>query len=215
MIQYESLPGDHIDRVAERMVELANKSYEFVMTEFNEINVIANPGEDPREVAARFRAEQQRRSDEYRASPEYQQRQREYEEKEQRKKLMLEGALLVAPEKMTLRCPEGWKKTVDANTDPYGAATVQYAETWARLMEGRIANGGTIQDSADDASHLADAGIGITGFMYGCAVGILSHVWIHGEELRRWHNLKTQIRDEGEKANETGGVLNPALLRIG
>jgi hypothetical protein len=56
---------------------------------------------------------------------------------------------------------------------------------------------------------------GITGFMYGCAVSILSKVWIHGEQLRRWHNLKTQLRDEGEKANQTGGVLNPALLCIG
>lgn len=25
---------------------------------------------------------------------------------------------------------------------------------------------------------------------------------------------KTQIRDEGEKANESGGVLNPALLNM-
>jgi len=34
--------------------------------------------------------------------------------------------------------------------------------------------------------------------MYGAAVAILSKVWKHGEELRRWHNLKTQIGDEGE-----------------
>jgi hypothetical protein len=40
-------------------------------------------------------------------------------------------------------------------------------------------------------------------------------VWKHGEALRLWHNLKTQIRDEGEKANESGGVLNPACLSIG
>jgi len=33
-------------------------------------------------------------------------------------------------------------------------------------------------------------------------------------ELRQWHNLKTQIKDEGEKANASGGVLNPALLTI-
>lgn len=51
--------------------------------------------------------------------------------------------------------------------------------------------------------------------MYGCAVSILSQVWIHGEELRRWHNLDSQIGTEGEKANESGGVLNPAVLNIG
>lgn len=51
--------------------------------------------------------------------------------------------------------------------------------------------------------------------MYGCAVGMLAKAWKHGEDLRRWHNLKTQLANEGEKANEQGGVLNPALLRIG
>jgi hypothetical protein len=51
--------------------------------------------------------------------------------------------------------------------------------------------------------------------MYGCAVSILAKCWQHGDQLRRWHNLKTQIRDEGERANESGGVLNPALLNIG
>jgi hypothetical protein len=49
----------------------------------------------------------------------------------------------------------------------------------------------------------------------GCAVSILSHFWKHGEELRRWHKIDTQIGDVGDKANESGGVLNPALLNIG
>ena len=35
------------------------------------------------------------------------------------------------------------------------------------------------------------------------------------DRLRRWHNKATQIGTEGDKANETGGVLNPALLTIG
>ena len=37
----------------------------------------------------------------------------------------------------------------------------------------------------------------------------------NGEDLRRWHNLDTQIRNEGEIANEKGGVLNPAIMSIG
>lgn len=81
-------------------------------------------------------------------------------------------------------------------------------------MEGRIAKGETVAVCAKEMSHLADTE-GITGFMYGCAVSILSQVWVHGEELRRWHNIETQIKDEGEKANESGGVLNPALLCVG
>jgi len=89
-----------------------------------------------------------------------------------------------------------------------------YAERWARMMEARMAKGERIADIADECSHLADEE-GITGFMYGAAVSTLAAVWKHGEALRMWHNLKTQIRDEGEKANESGGVLNPACLSIG
>ena len=76
------------------------------------------------------------------------------------------------------------------------------------MIEGR-----TLRDAAESASYEADID-GITGFMYGAAVSILSQCWKHGEELRRWHNLSTQIKDEGEKANDSGGVLNPAVLSI-
>lgn len=102
---------------------------------------------------------------------------------------------------------------VQKNQDPYGKAVVDYSEAWANLMEQRLTDGATIQEMATDTSHEADTD-GITGFMYGCAVLGLSKYWIHGEELRKWHNLKTQIGHEGERANETGGVLNPAVLNI-
>jgi hypothetical protein len=80
-------------------------------------------------------------------------------------------------------------------------------------MELELAEGNSIKDIAKKTSHDADAE-GITGCMYGCAVQALSYFWVHGEELRRWHNLNTQLKDEGEKANEDGGVLNPAVLNI-
>ena len=69
-------------------------------------------------------------------------------------------------------------------------------------MERRI----SVAGCAEEASHIADTE-GITGFQYGCAVGILSQVWVHGEKLRRWHNLDRQIGNEGELANEKGGVM--------
>jgi len=114
---------------------------------------------------------------------------------------------------MKLKDAEKWKKTVDNNTDDYGSCGVQYAERWANLMEKKMGDGAKLEDIAEDASHEADRQ-GMTGFMYGCAVSILSEVWKHGEQLRRWHNLKTQIGAEGEKANASGGVLNPALVYI-
>ncbi|MCA9222868.1 MAG: hypothetical protein KDA71_21260 [Planctomycetales bacterium] len=115
---------------------------------------------------------------------------------------------------MRLKDEAGWKKSVDANTDPYGAAVISYAKRWAEQMEARIDAGESVADIAKEESRKADVE-GITGFMYGCAVSILSQVWEHGEDLRRWNNLDLQLGDEGEKANESGGVLNPAILSIG
>lgn len=106
-----------------------------------------------------------------------------------------------------------WEEMVRINKDPYSSCCVRYAERWAELMEQKMVEGSKLDDIADAASHEADTE-GITGFMYGCAVGMLSDGWKYGEELRRWHNLKTQIQHEGEDANRTGGVLNPALLNI-
>lgn len=114
---------------------------------------------------------------------------------------------------MQLIDTDGWEKTKAANEDPYGAAAIRYMERWADLMEQRLATGAKLEDIANKTSDQANTE-GITGFMYGCAVSILTKVWIHGEQLRRWHNLSTQIGTEGERANESGGVLNPALLNV-
>lgn len=99
------------------------------------------------------------------------------------------------------------------NTDPYGARVVSYGEDWADLMEGRMSKGEALEDIAEATSRQADTD-GITGFMYGAAVSALAHCWEHGERLRVWHNRKTQIGTEGERANESGGVLNPALFCV-
>ncbi|MFH1078561.1 MAG: hypothetical protein V1745_04780 [Patescibacteria group bacterium] len=119
-----------------------------------------------------------------------------------------------APKKMSLRDEIGWKKMVEVNSDGYSACAIRYAERWACLMEGRIAEGDTIEKCAEKTSLLADSE-GISGCMYGIAVSILSQVWVHGEQLRRWHNKDAQLGTEGDEANEKGGVLNPAMVRIG
>lgn len=213
MKKYEAMAGENVSETAKRMVALANKSKDQVQADFNGITLTANPGDKPEAITTFYSNESNRRHEEYVKSPEYKESQRKAEEAQRRQNLMLEGALAVAPEKMTLRDEEGWKKSVEANKDGYGSGVIRFAERWARLMEGRIANGDTVEGCADEASHLAD-NEGITGFMYGAAVSILSQVWVHGEQLRRWHNLSTQIGNEGVKANESGGVLNPALLSI-
>lgn len=110
-----------------------------------------------------------------------------------------------------------WEKGLANNEDPYGRACFRFASEWATLMEKRIIEiegEMTISDIAQPCSREADTE-GITGFMYGAAVAILSDCWVFGEDLRRWHNLDIQIKDEGERANERGTVLNPAMLRVG
>lgn len=126
------------------------------------------------------------------------------------------------------KATDDWALGMKNNQDAYGHAVYRYASEWATRMEqamtadfnwSPVSLEGTsvvaewLQENADRISHEADTE-GITGFMYGCAVSTLAGVWIHGEQLRRWHNLKTQLRHEGERANEKGTVLNPALLNI-
>jgi hypothetical protein len=99
---------------------------------------------------------------------------------------------------------DDWKEK--NSKDLYGAGIFQYVEKWANLMETRIANGELVKDIADETSRQADEGIGITGFMYGCAVSILSQCWEYGEALRKWHNKEYNY--------EGNGVVNPAILTV-
>lgn len=106
-----------------------------------------------------------------------------------------------------------WDHFAAINTDSYGSGVVRFAQRWAELMEARIAAGEALEDVAKATSNEADTE-GITVFMYGVAVSSLAQMWVHGEELRCWHNLAMQRGTEGEAANESGGVLNPALLSV-
>ena len=87
-----------------------------------------------------------------------------------------------------LKNEDAWTKSVETNEDRYGDAVISYAERWARLMEGRIAHGGTVDGCAEETSRIADSEH-ITAFMYDCAASVLSQFWIHGEELNKWHKL--------------------------
>jgi hypothetical protein len=142
-----------------------------------------------------------------------QKRSAEYEKKARAHREKVEAKLANAPA-IELADEAGWQKSKQVNSDGYGGAVMTYSERWARLMQVEMANGKKLEDVADATSHEADLE-GITGFMYGCAVSQLAACWKYGDQLRRWHNIKTQIGNEGDKANKSGGVLNPALLSIG
>lgn len=99
----------------------------------------------------------------------------------------------------------GWDLGLSKNTDGYGNCVYQYAEGWAKLMQIEINNGKEVKDIASETSNEMDF-LGITGFMYGASVSILSQCWKYGEELRKWHNK--EYNHEGE------GVVNPAILTV-
>lgn len=136
-----------------------------------------------------------------------------YEEREAIQRKAFENAIANAPE-MEFIDKAGFDEGLAAQKSGYGQHCFSYAVEWARLMQSQINRGCSVAECADQMSHLADHD-GITGNMYGVAVSILAKTWKHGEELRRWHNTTTQIGDEGDRANESGGVLNPAVLNIG
>ena len=104
-----------------------------------------------------------------------------------------------------------YKDWYDKNSDGYSRACFTYAERWADMLENLIESCDDdvmtiFAKNADRLSHEADVE-GITGFMYGCAVSILSQCWRYGEELRKWHNKEYNYDGDG--------VANPAILSVG
>ena len=103
-----------------------------------------------------------------------------------------------------------YKDWYDKNSDGYGRACFTYAERWAELLEEEINKSNDVMKclvyNADRLSREADTD-GITGFMYGCAVNILSKCWEYGEYLRKWHNKEYDYDGDG--------VVNPAIMTVG
>lgn len=89
--------------------------------------------------------------------------------------------------------------------DGYSRGIVDYAEYWAKLMQKEVATGKQVSEVADECQKPLGF-LGITGFMYGCAVKALAHFWIHGEDLRKWHNKQYGVSEEKK------GTVNPAII---
>lgn len=103
-----------------------------------------------------------------------------------------------------------YKDWFDKNSDPYGRRCFTYAEDWAEMLEKLIENSNedplkVIITYAEETGHKADYD-GITGFMYGMAVNILSQCWEYGEYLRKWYNKEYDYDGDG--------IVNPAILTI-
>ena len=211
MRTYETCPGRNIREVVASAIERAVLHGEPVCFTFNGEEIVVQPTDTVEAVYAAWK----RRLDEahaaWEASPKGQAAAREQKAHEER------AAAFVAKGYASFDRidPFVWVEGIIAQKGgQYGLACYRYAAQWAALMDAAMAAGETVEACADHCSREANVE-GITGFMYGAAVGILAKCWRHGERLRCWHNLKTQIGNEGRRANAEGGVLNPALLSIG
>lgn len=210
----EAQAGEHIATTCKRAIAEAQRLNEDVSFNFNDIEITATPSSTVEDLQAEFHRKGDESRAAYLASPEYAASKTESERKKAEKAKALAALLAKAPAKPTLRDQAAWDLAVSKNSDSgYGSGILHYAENWSRCMEARMSEGAKLEDAAKECRFTADDE-GITGFMYGCAVGLLSQAWQWGEQLRRWHNKSTQLGTEGDKANETGGVLNPACLSI-
>ena len=111
---------------------------------------------------------------------------------------------------MNLKNSKKWNNYVKKNTDPYGKACVDVARRVMEILdENSPFDPHTLICRANKDVNVA----GITGFMAGCIAQMVSVCHTRGEEFRRLWNKDIGITDEdGDKANESGGVINPAIL---
>lgn len=224
LINYPAGPGDNFHTVAKNAKFLTTKDTN-VKFEFNDIVCIVStttdlellyrdyanawlmewkivgPGCLP-EYPDKVRAELERRT-------KAQEEKRKIQEEESNRKDVQEKAnfqLKTDGISIDLIDQKAWDDWKAKNTDSYGAGIFEYAESWARLMQVEMAKGKSIPECAETTSFELGF-LGITGFMYGAAVSILSNCWKHGEALKTWHNA--QYNHKGEE------VANPAILTIG
>ena len=107
---------------------------------------------------------------------------------------------------------EKWKSYVENNQDDYGGCCVKVACQVMKILD-KEQGDFDIHKIICRADDEINAG-GITGFMAGAVVSMVSQCHSRGEEFRQKWNKDNQIGDEGDKANEGNGVSNPALLTI-
>jgi len=107
---------------------------------------------------------------------------------------------------------ESWDKCVIKNSDPYGGTCCAVARRAMEILDEEPGDfdAHKLLCRADEESGAG----GITGFMAGAAASMISTYHSRGEEFRAKWNIDNQIGTEGEKANESGGTLNPALVTM-
>lgn len=222
-VTVDPMAGDSISDFVGELMELFNPYSNFygvkaVEVEFNQFSIRVDEQNAGRILRLYERSCDmshglwEREMQEYYNSPEYVRNHAKFLKKDCRKKAVVqkvkqfqksEADFSIADKKKQ----EEWKTCKAINSkDDYSNCVIDYTILWAQYMEYLMAkHDKKVSEIWEMCSHLADI-YGITGFMYGCAVGILSSVWKYGEELRVQHNSKYSHKGDG--------VVNPAILTI-
>ena len=100
---------------------------------------------------------------------------------------------------------------VKSQDDAYNKCCIDVARKVMEILdEGKEFKPHDIICKADHEIGVAS----ITGFMAGCVAQMVSECHERGEEFRKQWNKDNQIKDEGDRANNSGGVINPAVISI-
>lgn len=154
-------------------------------------------------VAASFGVEiaDQRRAEKQKADADWKTRMEEADAEARAKgpTLIEGGASLVKPE-----LAEEWREYARKNTDDSAAVIEGTVQALQALSEGK-----TPQEAEKTASAAE------TGFQMGCVAKGLSHFAPRGDEFRAYWNRQYMTEEQAAKADESGGVVNPAVLTIG
>jgi len=217
-------PGDYLPNVAEKAKNIAKSDNCIVEFLFNEILVRVDKDSDlerlsevysdayimdwseigPEYVAYDLDTQIELDWRRMKRAEEMEAMQKAYELEEKAARLALETKLKGV--KVMWGDIDVWNKSLEANAgSDYGLAALEYAESWAKLMQLELAKGKTVQECYQEVQSELDF-MGITGFMYGCAVSVLASAWAYGEELRKAHN--------NEYGHDGEGTVNPAVFSI-
>ena len=181
-LTYTPLPGGHVYTECEEVVRVANLTGQKVNFCFNGIDMSAKPGDTAKAIASKWHELSNRRHEEWlRSSAGIESQRRAAESK---RIAEIESKKPFAS--FAIRDPAAWDLLVKNNPEPYGQGVLRYAARWAWMMDSRINGGESVAKSAEQTKHIADRE-GITGAMFGFAVGVLSRCWVHGDELKSWY----------------------------
>lgn len=175
--------GSHT--VADIICDLADTCGEPFRAVVDKIEMIAGPGESPQHIQSTWAAHKSEKEA------------AESRDKAEQANHRLEArnrALKNAPKKMTFGDRAAWDYQCERAKGTPVASTLAYAQEWARIMEGSIADGNTIESCAEKTSFLASD---VGGNEFHIAVRVLIDTWAHGEELRRWYEKRYAYRTGG------------------